>query len=119
VWVGGFWPNLAPFRRAAQWDGVYPLNRNEEEPLSPADIRSILEYVHRFRTTDAPFDIANSGYTSGTDPDRAAQHVGKYADAGLTWWMENINPFRFGWQMQGPWPVEAMRERILQGPPKL
>jgi len=26
VWVAGGWPNKPPFRRAAKWDGVIPLN---------------------------------------------------------------------------------------------
>ena len=25
VWVTGFWPNKPPMRRAARWDGVFPL----------------------------------------------------------------------------------------------
>jgi alkanesulfonate monooxygenase SsuD/methylene tetrahydromethanopterin reductase-like flavin-dependent oxidoreductase (luciferase family) len=25
IWVGGFWPNKKPMRRAARYDGVYPL----------------------------------------------------------------------------------------------
>jgi len=25
IWVAGFWPRKAPFRRAAKWDGVIPL----------------------------------------------------------------------------------------------
>jgi alkanesulfonate monooxygenase SsuD/methylene tetrahydromethanopterin reductase-like flavin-dependent oxidoreductase (luciferase family) len=27
IWVGGFWPNKSPLRRAARWDGVFPLGR--------------------------------------------------------------------------------------------
>jgi hypothetical protein len=38
-------------------------------------------------------------------------------EAGATWWLEDISPWPFGWNWQGPWPVEAMRARILQGPP--
>ena len=51
-------------------------------------------------------------------PDRAGAIVGPYVEAGLTWWLEGIGPWRFGWDWSGPWPVEAMEERIRQGPPK-
>jgi alkanesulfonate monooxygenase SsuD/methylene tetrahydromethanopterin reductase-like flavin-dependent oxidoreductase (luciferase family) len=30
IWVPGTWPYKAPFRRAAQWDGVYPIHKNFE-----------------------------------------------------------------------------------------
>jgi alkanesulfonate monooxygenase SsuD/methylene tetrahydromethanopterin reductase-like flavin-dependent oxidoreductase (luciferase family) len=117
IWVGGFWPNRAPFRRAARWDGVFPLNLNQEEFLTPQQVKDIVAYIKRFRTDEAPFDVAHSGFTSGNDAARAAEQVAPYAAAGVTWWLENVNPWRFGWDMEGSWPVEAMRERILQGPP--
>ena len=119
IWVGGFWPHRPPFRRAAGWDGVYPLNLDQDQFLSPDDVREIIAYVKKHRATDAPFDVAHSGFSPGGDPARARDTVAPYAAAGVTWWLDNVNPWRFGWNMQGPWPVEAMRERIRQGPPRL
>lgn len=119
IWIGGFWPNKPPFRRAARWDGVFPLHRNNNEFLSPDDIRDINRYMQTYREEDAPFDIAHSGFSPGSSPSKARDHVAAYAAAGVTWWMENLNPWRFGWDSQGPWPLEAMRERVLQGPPVL
>lgn len=119
IWVGGFWPHRGPFRRAAKWDGVFPLNLNQDEFLSPEQIREIVAYVHGCRGSDTPFDVAHSGFSSGSDPARARDQVAPYAEAGVTWWLDNINPWRFGWDMKGAWPFEAMRERILQGPPIL
>jgi alkanesulfonate monooxygenase SsuD/methylene tetrahydromethanopterin reductase-like flavin-dependent oxidoreductase (luciferase family) len=35
VWIGGYWPNRKPFRRAAQWDGAYPgTEKANGEPLN-------------------------------------------------------------------------------------
>ena len=119
VWIGGFWPNKPPFRRAARWDGVFPLAKDLESYLKPEDIRDIGAFIKTQRVDDTPFDIANTGFTPGDNPAAARDWVAKYEAAGVTWWMEGINPWRFGWDMQGPWPVEAMRERILQGPPRL
>jgi hypothetical protein len=47
--------------------------------------------------------------------------VEPYAQAGVTWWIEPVDPWRFGWSFEVPWAPEAtvlMRERILQGPPR-
>jgi hypothetical protein len=43
--------------------------------------------------------------------------VEPYVEAGVTWWLENINPWRFEWDEEGPWPFETMRQHILEGPP--
>jgi hypothetical protein len=31
-------------------------------------------------------------------------------------WMECLDPWRFDWDKKSPWPVEAMCERVRQGP---
>lgn len=123
IWVAGYWPSRSPqggpFRRAARWDGIFPLCRNDEEFLTPAQYHEIIACVMQYRAAGQPFDVAHTGFSDGANPARAAERVAPYATAGVTWWLENINPFRFGWRMQGPWPFETMRERILQGPPRL
>lgn len=119
IWVGGFWPNKPPFRRAARWDGVFPLALDQETFLKPEDIHDIVAWVRAHRPGGEPFDVAHAGFTPGDNPAAARDRAAAYQAAGVTWWMEGINPFRFGWDMQGEWPVEAMRERILQGPPRL
>jgi probable F420-dependent oxidoreductase len=122
IWVAGMWPNKAPFRRAARWDGVCPIpndTQNLEAVLSPGDIEDIVAYIRQHRESDAPFDVAVVGTTPGDDAARAAETVAQYARAGMTWWQEMVDPLRFGWEWgPSPWPMDAMRERILQGPPK-
>jgi alkanesulfonate monooxygenase SsuD/methylene tetrahydromethanopterin reductase-like flavin-dependent oxidoreductase (luciferase family) len=116
IWVGGTWPKERPFRRAARWDGAFPM-KVEGEMLTPDEIRSLGAYIARFRTTSEAFQLVTAGITPGDDPARGAQLVSTYADAGLTWWLEDIHPWRFGWQWDGRWPVEEMEARIRQGPP--
>ncbi len=119
VWVAGFWPNKAPFRRAAQWDGVFPLPINLEEKmvLSPDEVKDIVLYMQQHRSSDTPFDVLQSGFTAGDNASQATEIIEPYLETGVTWWIEQINPWRFQWGVtDGPWPVEAMRERILQGP---
>ena len=112
IWVAGTWPNKAPFRRAARWDGVVPTGRDTDA------VREIVSFIQSQRTDDAPFDVVISGHTSGEDADQDATHVRAYADAGATWWLEDISPWPFGWQWDGPWPIDRMNDRIRQGPPR-
>jgi alkanesulfonate monooxygenase SsuD/methylene tetrahydromethanopterin reductase-like flavin-dependent oxidoreductase (luciferase family) len=109
IWVGGFWPNRPPFRRAARYDGVYPA-MNWPDVLTATHLRTILEYIGKHRKTEGPFDVIAGGSTPG-DPERGAELVGPWVEAGATWWSEDIN----GWRGS----LEEMRERIRQGPPRV
>ncbi len=120
IWVGGFWPHKAPFRRAARWDGVIPLAWGK--PLTPGDWQDILAYIRKHRSSDAPFDAVHIGPTPGDDPARARDIVAKYDKAGVTWWVEEADPWRFGLARDTPLTAdiaERIRERVLQGPPRL
>jgi alkanesulfonate monooxygenase SsuD/methylene tetrahydromethanopterin reductase-like flavin-dependent oxidoreductase (luciferase family) len=119
IWVGGSWPRKPPFRRAARWDGVVPLAAGNGfgEYLTTAQVRELVSYAQRHRTTDAPWDVVIAGHTAGQDRTADRQMVEEYAAAGATWWLEDVSPWPFGWSWQGAWPVEAMRHRIQIGPP--
>jgi hypothetical protein len=41
-----------------------------------------------------------------------------YVEAGVTWWMESIDSWRFGWTEGESWLSEEMRRRVRQGPPE-
>ncbi|HEX5505888.1 MAG TPA: LLM class flavin-dependent oxidoreductase [Thermomicrobiales bacterium] len=111
IWVAGYWPNRAPFRRAARWDGVCPgsLNTSWDELMPLADLRATLAYIRAHRAGAAPYDVVVGGYTPGDDRAAGAAVVAPYAAAGVTWWIENIHGLRG--------PFDAMRERVRQGPP--
>ncbi|HKZ83767.1 MAG TPA: LLM class flavin-dependent oxidoreductase [Anaerolineae bacterium] len=117
IWVAGVWPNKRPFRRAARWDGVFPLWREQffNQMMPVERVKEAVAFVRERRSAETPFDIAHWGLTSGTDQAQNADTVATYAEAGVTWWLENISPWRFGWE-KGAWPLEAMWERIRQGP---
>jgi alkanesulfonate monooxygenase SsuD/methylene tetrahydromethanopterin reductase-like flavin-dependent oxidoreductase (luciferase family) len=106
IWVAGFWPNKKPFRRAAQWDGVFPLIREHE--ITPQNLREIVNYMQPYRTHERPFAIVSSGRTSGTDKAADAATITAFIDAGATWWEET-----FTWQDT----LEEVRRRIRLGPP--
>ena len=119
IWVGGWFPNKPPLRRAARWDGVCPVKWGGS--ITPEEWRELLAYVHKHRISNTPFDAVHSGATPGDNPTQAAELVRPYADVGVTWWIEPVDPWRFGWSFEVPWAPEAtvlMRERIRQGPPR-
>ncbi|MBN1309854.1 MAG: LLM class flavin-dependent oxidoreductase [Anaerolineae bacterium] len=120
IWVAGYWPNRAPMRRAACWDGMFPLYDRYGVGRLDEFIESVAFVLEQRAQLDAsgPFDVVYRGMSQpGTEGvERAAQ----FAEAGATWWIEHLVPMVFGvddWQVD--WPVEAMRERVLQGPPRL
>jgi hypothetical protein len=67
-------------------------------------------------------DAVAMGVTPGDQPERAAEIIASYADAGCNWWIEDISPYGYGMAWDAyPWPDEMaarLEERIHQGPPK-
>jgi alkanesulfonate monooxygenase SsuD/methylene tetrahydromethanopterin reductase-like flavin-dependent oxidoreductase (luciferase family) len=120
IWVGGNWDKPRPQRRAAHWDGYFPLKWGDT--LTPDDWRMMMAYVNQHRTIDAPFDWVHGGNTPGDNPAQATSIVQPYADVGVTWWIEAVDPWRWGWDWETSLTLEATRpmdERIRQGPPRL
>jgi alkanesulfonate monooxygenase SsuD/methylene tetrahydromethanopterin reductase-like flavin-dependent oxidoreductase (luciferase family) len=107
IWVAGNWPHKKPFRRAAQFDGVFPQKSGSN--LTPEDLRELLGYIHTHRAGTTPFDVVASGATSGTDKARDTAQVASFAQAGATWWLEGFDPIQ---------SFEQVRQRIHQGPPR-
>jgi len=109
IWVAGFWPNKAPFRRAARWDGVIPLKHGG--PLKPNDVRDMLAYINEHRSSITAFDIVKISSTPGDDIMKGVKMVTPYAEVGVTWWLESLYAHRNSF--------EEMCLRIRQGPPRL
>lgn len=113
IWVAGIWPNKKPFRRAAAYDGVFPLGKDVPltAQMTPEAIREAITYVEAQRENrSGGFDSVHGGVLSGDEgADRAL--VATYADAGVTWWVEHFNNERGSFKEQ--------RERIRRGPPRL
>lgn len=112
IWVGGYWPNKPPFRRAARWDGVIPgsVKLGSLSMPEPEELREILAYVKKFRTSATAFDVAISNFGQETSSQINAKKMRLYTEEGLTWWLESLAPYR-----DSP---EEMRARIRQGPPR-
>jgi Luciferase-like monooxygenase len=108
VWIAGWWPHKRPFRRAAKWDGIFPELPEGAVP-SPDDLRTILAFIDASGGRRPGFDVVLNGYTPNASDD-AAETVAPYAEAGLTWWLERIDPTRL-------FSAESALERIVAGPP--
>jgi alkanesulfonate monooxygenase SsuD/methylene tetrahydromethanopterin reductase-like flavin-dependent oxidoreductase (luciferase family) len=112
VWVAGVWPNRAPMRRAARWDGVVPLVRtaggDSGEPTA-ADLREIATFIGEHRDGDGRYDVVAVGGTEPGDP-AAVERVAEMQAAGATWWLEGFMP------KEGEY--EAVLRRIEAGPPR-
>jgi alkanesulfonate monooxygenase SsuD/methylene tetrahydromethanopterin reductase-like flavin-dependent oxidoreductase (luciferase family) len=113
IWVAGRWPNRRPFRRAARWDGVFPLVAGVEsgEMPMPELLAEAVRYTREHRPDAAgPFDVALECVSAGEDRAADAALAQDYARAGLTWWIEALGWFRG--------PLDVVRERVRRGPPR-
>ena len=124
VWVAGFWPNRPPMRRAARWDGVFPL-KLPPVPLvglapgaapwsalwlQPRELGDAVSYVRQHRTDAGPFDVIASGATPLGQRAKGREIVNAFDEVGATWWLE--------WLDEQRGTFSQMREHIRQGPPK-
>lgn len=108
VWVGGFWPNKPPYRRAARWDGVIPLKH--EGWIGPQDVEEIMHFIRPLRSPEAPFDMAVIGSLPSLGKGAAVQKkLAELEKAGTTWWLEG-----FYLERQS---AERFYQHIRQGPP--
>jgi alkanesulfonate monooxygenase SsuD/methylene tetrahydromethanopterin reductase-like flavin-dependent oxidoreductase (luciferase family) len=110
IWLTGLWPNKRPFRRAAQWDGIFPSQRGGGW-ITPDEVKDSVAYIRAHRQIVAPIDVVYSGETPGDDPVKASDIVALWQEAGVTWWLEFIAHWRG--------PLDEMQMRIRQGPPRL
>ena len=88
--------------------------------MTPEDVLAMLSFVHEQRAQaglpNKPFEVVHAGISSGTDVEEDRALALAYSVAGVTWWLEHLVPDRWGsWT---DWPLEAMRQRIRQGPPR-
>ncbi len=63
--------------------------------------------------TGLPFEIFEGGHTPEEDDPAESARL------GATWWVESLDPWRYGWDGSATWPdIGPLRDRIRQGPPR-
>ena len=112
IWVAGTWPHKKPLQRAARWDGAFPIGTGHSpvDMLSVAEVSDAITYLKNNRQLNSDFDIVHLGISPAEDLVQDAKIAAQYAKAGVTWWLENINPKRCS--------LAEARHRIHIGPPK-
>jgi alkanesulfonate monooxygenase SsuD/methylene tetrahydromethanopterin reductase-like flavin-dependent oxidoreductase (luciferase family) len=81
-WIGGNSPRA--LRRAARWDGWLADGSDpERNVLSPDDVAASVVRIE----PRAGFEVAFIGYADQAE-------LAEYADAGATWWIENVTAMR-------------------------
>lgn len=99
VWVAVRYGNPRPLRRAARFQGLFPVG--VEEPDALAEIVEAIRVLRRESgRAELPYDVAIGG-APGTDP-------APFAEAGATWWMETFAPEQAS--------VDAVRGVLRDGP---
>jgi alkanesulfonate monooxygenase SsuD/methylene tetrahydromethanopterin reductase-like flavin-dependent oxidoreductase (luciferase family) len=95
VWVAGRWPNRRPLRRAARWDGFFPIDLERPDDLATfaAEIRDLR------KDPTEPFDLI-AEIPPGGDPK-------PWEAAGATWVLTSID---------SPPTLQDVRAAIEAGP---
>jgi alkanesulfonate monooxygenase SsuD/methylene tetrahydromethanopterin reductase-like flavin-dependent oxidoreductase (luciferase family) len=107
IWVAARWSNRRPLRRAARFEGLFPIALS-----SPDQLAEMVGVVAEHRLTPTPFDVVVRGAPGedhgpwadcGADP-------GPWEAAGATWWLVGFDPATM---------TEAGVRRVIQaGPPR-
>jgi len=105
IWVGG--NSARALRRAARYDGWAADTTNPEGmTLTAEDVARSLETIRALRGPTAPFDVIVMGHVERGDRETPAA----YAEAGATWWLENVH------DMRGD--LDEMLALVRTGPPR-
>jgi alkanesulfonate monooxygenase SsuD/methylene tetrahydromethanopterin reductase-like flavin-dependent oxidoreductase (luciferase family) len=96
IWLAARWPNPAPLRRAARYQGVFVIGLSD-----PTDVAELQRHLREAGADLEHFDIVVLGAVDDDASDWEA--------AGVTWRLAQIGPFEL--------ELSAAREIILAGPP--
>lgn len=114
IWCVGAAGKPKTLRRVANLDGLIPSGFGEDgvaRQATPDELRAMLNEIESLRVLATPLDIIVEGETPGEDMVAATEQIQPWIDAGATWWLEAP------WSHGGPEGIEAVRQRIHQGPP--
>ena len=112
IWVAGGWPGGAPFRRAARFDGVWPVS-TARRALTVAEFTECVDIVGRHRheigRTAETFDACYVDRSPAGPDEATADRIGRLTEVGMTWWIDSLDDPTL--------PFEHHRARVLAGPP--
>jgi alkanesulfonate monooxygenase SsuD/methylene tetrahydromethanopterin reductase-like flavin-dependent oxidoreductase (luciferase family) len=100
VWIAGFPGNVKPMRRAARYDGFFPVNLEHPDQLAEVVVEVTALRKAAGRDAARPYDVVVA-LPPGSDP-------APYAAVGASWWLVEL-----------PWvpvSVDQVRGVIRDGP---
>ena len=109
IWVAGGWPGGAPFRRAARFDGVWPVAKAGGY-LTVDDFVECVAAVRDLRLDDTAFDACFIDRSPAGGDAETSDKVGRLSDGGMTWWIDSLDDPSV--------PFEQHRTRVHAGPPR-
>ncbi len=110
IWVAGIWPNKAPFRRAARYDGAFPIVERPAFAAMPDEVRAIRAFIAEHRTSKNPIEIIVHAESRGVPNEDLAANLTDRAATGVTWWLQTVNPED---------DFAEIKSLIANGPPEL
>lgn len=81
IWVAGMWPNKRPFRRAARYEGVFPINISSGDmgPMTSGDLAAMHDFVRSHRPVTTPYQTSVYYFGGGAD------ELAGFEQAGVDW----------------------------------
>jgi alkanesulfonate monooxygenase SsuD/methylene tetrahydromethanopterin reductase-like flavin-dependent oxidoreductase (luciferase family) len=113
VWVAGLYGRQGPLRRAARYDGYFPIRIGQDDleglPVEAPDYAEARRSLEEMRG-GRPIEIAMVEEVADNKP-RDPDRLRAFAAAGVTWYMEGLGTRFVG--------MDELLARVRQGPPRL
>jgi hypothetical protein len=122
IWVAASLPARAGLRRAARWDGVFPIkvpqviaqgtaSRADWSAwwMSPAELADANRYVQGLRQAQGQYAVTATGRLADETPSAARARLDEFRAAGANWWLE--------WIDDAPGSYERTLAGIARGAP--
>jgi alkanesulfonate monooxygenase SsuD/methylene tetrahydromethanopterin reductase-like flavin-dependent oxidoreductase (luciferase family) len=106
IWTAGRWPNKAPIRRAARYQGMMVIQMTE-----PSQVGELRQQLAAAGADLETFDIVVWGQRDEHMVYRDDTRFQEWADAGVTWFLMGPGPFDLSF--------DEVHDYIAQGPPQL
>jgi alkanesulfonate monooxygenase SsuD/methylene tetrahydromethanopterin reductase-like flavin-dependent oxidoreductase (luciferase family) len=94
IWVAGGWPGGAPFRRAARFEGVWPVAAAGGY-LSVDAFVDCVSFVRRERSLlgrdGSPFDACFVDRSPADGDEETTDKLGRLLEGEMTWWIDSLD----------------------------
>lgn len=81
IWVAGMWPNKRPFRRAARYEGVFPISivTGEMGPMSGTELGEMHSFMEQHRPVNTPYETSVYYFGGGSG------ELAEFRDGSVDW----------------------------------